>query len=161
MDSESNHHTTRQIAKGKLTGEAMAVRLRELVGQGMSLADIRAALGIDVSRQALHKRISDLGLVLKRESFAAAKPEPALGRRVPAAVMAKYARPKRARDKPWLDSFSQELDELLAAGVMTYAEIWDELLRRHPFVPQLAAQATAREKSLRISVWVSRQRGKY
>lgn len=139
----------------------MAARLRELVGKGLSLADIRAALGIEVSRQALHKRICNLGLELKQASFAAAKPTPTLGRRVSGAQMAKYSRPRRARDKPWLDSFGSELKELLAAGGMSYPEIWDELQRRHPFVPQLAAQTKARDKSLRISVWVSRQRAKY
>jgi len=158
MNDEQNKTAT---AKGKLAGEDVAERLRDLVGQGLSLADIRLKLGIAVSRQALHRRIGNLGLVLTREPFGATKPNPELGRRLTGAEMVKYRRPRRARDRAWLDSFSSELDALLVGNQMTYAEIWDELLRRHPFVPQLASQTSSRDKSLRIAVWVSRQRTKY
>jgi hypothetical protein len=160
MDAEQMDGQGVKNAKGKLAGEGLDARLRELVELGLSLAEIRVELGVDVSRQALHKRIGELGLVLQRRPFGAAKLTPVLGRRVSRADMAKYVRPTRERDGPWLDAFGQELDELLSTGAMSYAEVWDELKRRHPFVPQLAAQTASREKSLRISVWVARRRVK-
>lgn len=147
--------------KTELSAEALNAQLRVLVGQGLSLAEIRAALGVSMTRQGLHKRVQALGLVLAGRQIGAARPDsPRIGRPVSGAEMAKYLRPARERDEAWLSVFRSELNELLDSRQLTYAELWDELRRRHPFVPQLAAITTAREKSLRLSVWVSRERKK-
>lgn len=145
----------------KLAAPEIDARIRELVGAGMSLSEIVKDLGIEVSRTAVHKRVTGLGLTLQQRSFnpIAQKP-PEFGRAVSGAEMTKYRRPTRKREKSWLSMFQTEIGALLIGGQYSYAEIWDELKRRHPIVPQLAAQTTARQKSLRFSVWLSRERAR-
>lgn len=84
----------------------------------------------------------------------------ALGRPVTAAQMAKYLDRGEKRDKPWLHAFAKEIDALKASGDFSNAGIWDELQRRHPIVPQFFEYTEARDKAMRIAVFLSRQRAK-
>lgn len=152
------------IGRGDSLGDPhMQDELRALVDAGRSLSEIRTALGLVMSRQAIHKRLTALGLQLHRKRIGAnapARADSALGVGVTNVGIAKGRRPAQKRPQAFLSMFRTELDELLVVAEHSYAEIWDELKRRHPFVPQLSAIDSAREKSLRISVWVLRERRK-
>lgn len=141
--------------RSPLGGPQMQAALRALVDAGKSLSEIQSVLSLEVSRQAIHKSLKALGLELHRS-----RGDNFPGRAVASTDAAKRRRPTRERAQPFLSMFRTELDELLVGAQHSYAEIWDELKRRHPFVPQLSAIDSAREKSLRISVWVLRERRK-
>ncbi|MBA2723033.1 MAG: hypothetical protein H0U56_09070 [Methylibium sp.] len=149
--------------RSSLSDPRIQAQLKALVDAGLTLSDIRNALGLVVSRQAIHKRLTALGLQLHRKRIGAHASAPGgkvLGQGAVSAEAAEYRLPARNRSQPFLSTFRTELDDLLVGAQHSYAEIWDELKRRHPFVPQLSALESAREKSLRISVWVLRERRK-
>jgi hypothetical protein len=70
--------------------------------------------------------------------------------------MAKYREPiPPGRTPAWLTEFKREILEYKAAG-LTYAQIWDALAKRYPFVPQFAEFTEPKDKTSRIAVFLAR-----
>jgi hypothetical protein len=108
-------------------------KVAEWVSTKLTLKEIVAqfaSLGIKVSDMTVLRRLQRLGLSLANTPVA-----------------------QCTGSGPWLSAYKDTVVALWEDG-LTYAQIWDELARRHPLVAQLGRPMSRNAKSAAMSAWV-------